>query len=190
MKQKGITNMGYITVTVTNLIADIKTVLKNESYFPALALTFALISRCANAEYPNNNNDRHKFKTWFDKYITDTLTYGDENCQYGEINGELIYQLRCSLFHEASINIDFKNDNKITHEVNKNLTNQTFTLVLNNYTPAGMWSIGIVSNYPSIEINVCDFINYCLRFIEVYYNNNKEKFKNFTVYDNRHKEQE
>lgn len=222
-------------INILDLIDDAKAALKAESYFSALALTFALVSACANKEYPDNwfkenadndwylkehfsnyyssgfykgppSHDKERFIMWIDdwenhhvcddtlkddmiKYEQQMQTHRQSN--YGltpEINGELLYQLRCSLFHNASDEIDFNNHKKITDHGNQKLVRGTFGLSLDPYNPLHIhidYCSGISSTSSSLNININALIYKLLHYVQLYYSRNISKFETITVYDNR-----
>lgn len=222
--------------TIKDLILDARKALKSEAYFSALSLTFAIISECANVEYPDewfnknactdkylqenfpthykdgkyncSNHDKERFQMWIDDWENDHNCNESLESQMKEYakskkefrktengllpieNGELLYQLRCVLFHEASNNIEFNNPQKISDCGNSKISSSNFVLTLDSYNqikfyPQYTCSTDL-SNGTSMNINVNGLIYYYLDLAEKYINDNKDKiFSKITINDNR-----
>lgn len=220
------------TYTILNLISDAKLALQSEAYFSALSLTFAIISECANMEYPDEwfdknastdeymkehfpnhydkngkykclSHDKERFQMWIDDWKNDhncveplkskMKRYKDnveksrefDSAPTPRVTGELLYRLRCTLFHEASSNIDFQ---KLTDIGNSTILPQEFTLVLDqNPHPTFVSTtskkdacISDQSNnkseyQSSLNINISSIIEHCLSYAEKYYKDHKDK---------------
>lgn len=221
------------------LILDAKKALEAEAYFSAMSLTFAIISACANVEYPDDwfklnaehddyliknfpshykngkyiysNHDKERFQMWVDdwenshnceesikeqmeeyKNAKDNERRSD-NGIFPEINGELLYQLRCVFFHEASSEIEFNNPAKIADEGNKKIDPKKFTLTIvknNSFDLYANNSSSLDSSgAATLDINVNAFICHYLRLAEKYFNKKQEeaKFHTITINDNNFK---
>lgn len=221
--------------TINNLISDAKLALQSGAYFSALSLTFAIISECANIEYPDRwfndnaegdeylqhhfpshykngkycckNHDRERFQMWIDdcendhncdeaikpqmKNLNDKIEKSREtpNGIMPILNGELVYQLRCTILHEGSDNIEFQNPQKISDIGNSKVSLQMFALILDKDNPAHIYMdrYGTLSSgQASIDINVKGFIYKYLYIAEMYYERNKDQnFNTITIIDNR-----
>ena len=57
-------------------------------------LSLAMPDICSALEDKNGKTDRHKYKKWFNDYVSK---------QNSTLSGEDCYQLRCSLVHNASL---------------------------------------------------------------------------------------
>ena len=225
------------TFTIENLIEDVKIAFKSGALFSALALTFALVSECANIEYTDewfdenadtdeymrkqfpylykngkythpSGHDKERFIMWYDDW------YNAHNCDKSEIeqrkelekvvswhtrpesipspflNGELLYQLRCTILHEASSNIEFQSRNKITDEGNKRIVSDKFTLTLDKYNPIGNYGLtsGVAGEDGPSSMNICigGLIDHLLFYVEMYYRKKGSKhFKSIRIKDYR-----
>ena len=94
------------------LINETKKCLKNECNLSALITALIIPDLCGKILYPDENNSQ-RYKKWFDKYIGnyeqnpfDKEKPKDEQLPY--MNGEVIYKLRCAMFHEGSDDISSK----------------------------------------------------------------------------------
>lgn len=224
-------------ITVNDLIMDAKIALASNAHFSALSLTFAIISECANIEYPDewfdihantdeylqthfpthfkngkyncSNHDRERFQMWIDDWENDhncnNETLKQQMQEYKEWNnfqrissnglmprenGELLYQLRCTLFHEASDDIEFHNHKKILDEGNRRISSYEFTLTLDAKNPMNIHSRGSyttsLTGFSSMNINVNGLIYHYLALAELYIKRNKDKkFNTIRVYDHR-----
>ena len=222
--------------TILDLIDDAKTALQSGAYLSAMTLTFAIISQCANIEYPdewfnanaesdkylqekfpnyynngryyNKNHDRERFQMWIDDWENDhncdeslkseMNNYAKKNeenreTRYGlmpEENGELLYQLRCSILHEASIDIDFRNQKKISDNGNAAIVPDLFTLVFDVNNELNIYARGAYGisseGKSSMSINVNGFVYHYLYLAELYYQTHQnKKFSVIKITDNR-----
>lgn len=222
--------------TILDLIEDAKTALQAEAYLSAMALTFAIISECANIEYPdewfdanaendkylkenfpnhykngkyfNKNHDKERFQMWIDDWENDHncdeslksemneyMRKNEENreTRFGlmpEENGELLYQLRCSILHEASIDIEFCNQKKISDEGNAAIVPNLFTLVFDANNELNVHARGAYSTSSdgksSMSINVNGFVYHYLYLAELYHQRCQDKkFSVIKITDNR-----
>lgn len=218
------------------LIEDAKTALQAEAYLSAMALTFAIISECANIEYPdewfdanaendkylkenfpnhykngkyfNKNHDKERFQMWIDDWENDHncdeslksemneyVRKNEENreTRFGlmpEENGELLYQLRCSILHEASIDIEFCNQKKISDEGNAAIVPNLFTLVFDANNELNVHARGAYGTSSdgksSMSINVNGFVYHYLYLAELYHQRCQDKkFSVIKITDNR-----
>ena len=101
--------------SVNELIEDVNKALNAKAYFSALTLTFSLIAECSKIEFPNEKKDSEKFIKWVDEHVQSLQPYFEfdesEMSNIPRVNGNLLYKLRCSIFHECSSDIikGFKN---------------------------------------------------------------------------------
>lgn len=103
-----------------------------------------------NGKYNNKNHDKERFVMWIDdwsnshnssdKLEEDMIEYENKmedlrnfnGTKMPWLNGELLYQLRCNLFHEGSVNIEFSNEKKITDNGNAHIINKNFIFTLHS----------------------------------------------------------
>ena len=87
------------------IIAEIKQALENKMYIVALSSALTLPDICGKAEFPGKGT-KSRYLSWGEKYIESRnhLEY-----EYSAINGmdiKTIYELRCSLLHQGTPNIE------------------------------------------------------------------------------------
>ena len=88
------------------IIDEIKKSIDNECYIAALMLALSIPDVCGKAEYPYASITKRYiqwYNTYVGKYEKPLSPYGDD-MPYA--SGELIYNLRNSLFHQGTPNID------------------------------------------------------------------------------------
>src|SRR5258708_29341055 len=73
-----------------DIVAAIKQNLQTQNYYSALFLTLVIPSICGAIESDNGQDNREKYKDWYDRYITNS-----------NLTGEDCYGLRCSLLHQG-----------------------------------------------------------------------------------------
>lgn len=149
-------------IGILELIGDVRRALEADAFFSALALTFALIDKCAGIDFPNEKINKTRYQSFIKKYF-DEVDYNDrllENgCVYPELSPEVIYQLRCYFLHEVSTNID---SNRI-YDISNRITNFKFT-VSHDSVPM---CLSVRSNgLQSVDISVVDFVEFVLLIIE------------------------
>lgn len=155
------------------------------------------------------NHDKERFTMWIDDWnnshncnaeIKEQMEeYEQQRCLHRkccdnklilpELNGELLYQLRCAIFHQGSSHIEFNNKNKISDEGNKQITNGNFILMLDDDNP--FYKLPYVISETDmisskIKIGVNKLVLQLLRLVELYYNENlNKKFNTIHILDNR-----
>ena len=91
---------------VQRLVDDIRAALDNDLYFVALSAALTLPDICGKAAYPRLSTT-NRYKKWFNKeigrYEKNPHQVSKEEMPY--LSGEVIYSLRCSLFHEGNPNV-------------------------------------------------------------------------------------
>lgn len=108
------------------------------------------------------------------------------------INGELLYQLRCNLFHEGSINIEFSDEKKITDNGNSRIQNKNFVLKIDN---GNKFDIHLHDFFirkdndreeSGMNSNINGLIYSLLSMVEKYYNDHDNTlFNTIKVFDSR-----
>lgn len=147
-----------------------------------------------NGKYICKNHDKERFQMWVDdweNFHNYKKEIGEEEKKYLEhqkshrktehgilpiVNGELLYQLRSSLVHTGSKDIDF--NFKITDNGNKHLSNNKFILIIEEDSPYTIYvrSASIDSyNDCSLYINITELIKHYIYLIEKYIEKNKDK---------------
>ena len=142
-------------------------------------------------DWENSHNCDDSIKAKMEEYERNTSEF--RKATYGispHINGELLYQLRCSLFHEASNKIDFLSKRKISDEGNMNIDSTQFTLSLDKYNPYEVHMLESSSTWEngksSMDISVNGLIYHLLNYIEIFWENiDKKACHTIRVHDNR-----
>lgn len=168
---------------IKRLIEDINKALDAEAYMAALSLVLTLPDICAKAEY---GNKKGRYIKWFDEYIGQyekPPTKSDET-EMPYLSGEVVYQLRCSVLHQGTPNIDSNDIKEETCKIDH------FTLVIEKKKPfdiyADVSSIATMMNPKESKPVRCYRVNLrrlCLIITGVakgYYEENKDKFTFFS----------
>ena len=164
-----------------------------------------------NGKYNNKNHDKERFVMWIDdwsnshnckdaKLAEDMKEYEKqmENMRKLSdkkmpcINGELLYQLRCNLFHEGSINIEFSDEKKITDNGNSRIQNKNIALKIDN---SNKFDIHLHVFFirkdndreeSGMYININELIYSLLSMVKKYYNDHDNTlFNTIKVFDSR-----
>ena len=93
---------------IQKIIDDVSKALEHQCFTPALMAALTLPDICGNVEYPGYTSKK-RYVSWFDKYIPHGLSPfwdNEKGKNLPELNGEIVYLLRCSLLHEGTINFE------------------------------------------------------------------------------------
>lgn len=92
---------------INRLIYEVNEALNHELYMAALCTVLTIPDICAKAIYPNLKNKQRYIK-WYDENIGQ-YDRDKEDTVMPYLSGEVVYQLRCSLLHQGTPNIDKEN---------------------------------------------------------------------------------
>lgn len=178
---------------IDRLIDDINKALDAEAYMAALSLALILPDICAKAEHNNNTKERGNktsYIEWFDEHIGryEKSPQKDENeLSMPYLSGEVIYQLRCSVLHQGTPNID---KCRIQDESCKI---DNFSLIVEKQNPFNIYSDGASvssnridsTNLRSYSLNVRRLCLIITSTVKNYYKENKDKFDffDYQIYD-------
>lgn len=171
---------------ISRLIDDINKALDAEAYMAALSLVLTLPDICAKAEYGDSLGNGKRYIKWFDEYIGQyekpPIKSGKVKMPY--LSGEVVYQLRCSVVHQGTPNID---SNKIENEICKI---DHFTLIIEKKKPfdiyADVSSIATMMNpkeskpVRSYRVNLRRLCIIITSVAKKYYEENQDKFTFFS----------
>lgn len=103
---------------IDTFIDEINRALSYDLYFSALSLALTLPDICGKAEYPDKKSTS-RYKLWYDEYIgkSEHPVLEENQGEYSKeiietirnmpyLSGEIVYNFRCSLFHQGTPNID------------------------------------------------------------------------------------
>lgn len=171
---------------ISRLIQDVNKALDAEAYMAALSLVLTLPDICAKAEYGDSLKNKERYIKWFDEYIGQyekpPVKSGATEMPY--LSGEVVYQLRCSVLHQGTPNIDNSKIKDETCQIDH------FTLVIERKKPFDIYvdSASISSmmyqeqSRPvrSYEVNIRRLCLIITSVTEGYYKENKDKFTFFS----------
>lgn len=171
---------------INRLVEDINRALDAEAYMAALSLVLTLPDICAKAEYGDSLKNKERYVKWFDEnigqYEKPPVKSGETEMPY--LSGEVIYQLRCSVLHQGTPNIDNSKIKDETCKINH------FTLVIEKKNPFDIYgdsssvSFAIHSKQSelvrSYEVNVRRLCLIITSTTKGYYKENKDKFTFFS----------
>ena len=160
---------------INQIIKEINACLKNGCYIAALTTALTLPDICGKVEYPNDGNSS-RYKKWYSEWIGKYEKCPDDEDNMPYATAKLIYNLRCSLLHEGNADVDLDKNDLMSFKL----------LITGSYMSGG---IAIVHKDGSgkpigreIEIGIENLCFKLCRTAEVYYKENKDKFKfNYTI---------
>ena len=161
------------------LVKEIESSLNNKLFFVALNAALTLPDICGKAEYPNTSVGK-RYRDWINTFLSNNL-YSEQqrNDSYPFLNGDIIYQLRCSLSHQGTPNIDKKET-----DIDR------FVLTIENDDDSWLFHSEL-SSYSkkdrSYQISIRYLCYVICKYALAYYNSNKNKFNfiNYTIKDYR-----
>ena len=87
------------------IILDVRKALGAEAYLAALSLVLTIPDICGKAEYGDKMCPKKRYITWYNEWIGQ-YEKPPEDDETAYLSGEVVYQLRCSLFHQGTPNIE------------------------------------------------------------------------------------
>ena len=166
---------------MVNRIADeISVCLEHECFIAALSLALTLPDICGKAEFPCDSVTK-RYIQWYNEHIGQyeiPNLKGADDMPYP--SGEVVYNLRNSMLHQGTPNVDAKQIKQESCKVDH------FTLLIADVSDGGGSSVSVKGNgdYTNRSLSV-NAVNLCFKLCSVaknYYNENKEKF-DFFEYD-------
>lgn len=173
---------------IERIIDDINKALDAEAYMAALSLVLTLPDICAKAEYGDSLHNKERYIKWYDEnigqYEKAPTEPGETEMPY--LSGEVVYQLRCSMLHQGTPNVDKDNIKNEQCQIDH------FTLAIEKKKPFDIYLdsssvlnwINPKSSKPcrTYRVNIRRLCLIITRTTKGYYNNNKDKF-DFFNYD-------
>lgn len=162
------------------IIDEIKKSIDNECYIAALMLALSIPDICGKAEY-SHASTTSRYIQWYNTYVgkyEKPLSPYDDDMPYA--SGELIYNLRNSLFHQGTPNIDVGKVKEERCRVDE------FRFTISDVTDGGLSCVSYGKECQIdkriIEVNIVNLCSNLSRAARYYYTNNKDKF-NFFNYE-------
>ena len=165
---------------IERIIDDINKALDAEAYMAALSLVLTLPDICAKAEYGDVGSNSLRYIEWYNEnigqYECPPNDCGDENPY---LSGEIVYQLRCSVLHLGTPNV---NKNKIKEG---RCAVDHFTLVVEKKKPFDIYAdaSSVVEHNGektrSYHVNIRRLCLIITATASNYYKKNKDKFTFF-----------
>ena len=161
------------------LIDDVNRALDAECYFAALSLVLTFPDICGKAKYPKEKMSSKRYKDWYDEYVGKYEQCPCEFCRKQPmpyLSGEVVYNLRNSLLHQGTPNIDIKgikdDSNQIDH----------FEIVIESKKPFDIYgdSASIFNDtVKRYRVNVRRLCLILSRSVKSYFEENHDKFDFF-----------
>ena len=161
------------------LIDDVNRALDAECYFAALSLAITFPDICGKAKYPKEKSSSKRYEDWYEEYVGKYEQCPCEHCRKQPrpyLSGEVVYNLRNSLLHQGTPNIDGKriqdNRNKINH----------FEIVIESKKQFNIYGDSASIYHDSVRryrVNVRRLCLILCSTVKEYYEANRDKFDFF-----------
>lgn len=171
---------------VTRIISEIYNSINNECYIAALTLALTLPDICGKAEYPDDGNGA-RYKKWYKEFLSPQYPAGEAPEESPYPTEKEVYQLRCSMLHQASSEIDEKilrerssfsaKNGAPVYILKKNKTRHghlVFRACSSSIDENGSESICV--NEYRYEVDIETLCTSICKASQKYYESNKEKF--------------
>lgn len=93
------------------ILKTLKNDIKHKDFYSAFYIALALVGTCSRKQYPEPDGDRNKYLKWLENYYVPLYEKGQNRIL---ITAEAFYQLRCSLLHESTSELELRNGNTIS----------------------------------------------------------------------------
>lgn len=160
------------------MIDEIEICLEQELYMSALMLALTIPDICGKAEYPHEKFIVARYTGWYNQYMDQyhqgTSAY-DVDMPY--LSGEVVYNLRNSLFHSGNPNIDYTKVQQEECKINQFELNFGKSLLGDTSAISYGACMRIVER--RYEVNVYLLCFRLCRTARDYFQNNSDKFDFF-----------
>ena len=163
---------------VQQIISEVRTAIENDCYIVALMGALTLPDICGKSAYPEL-----KVGAWYTKWC-DTYVYpartdidksvGNVDCGITNVNGQIIYSLRCSLLHQGSSDIDGEKCEVEDFELLIQPKNE-FDIYVDNI--GAIWANDDFEHWERhISLHIRNICRDLCNAAELYYQKHKDKF--------------
>lgn len=174
---------------IDKLIEDINKALDSEAYLAALSLALTLPDICGKAEFPSAGCGR-RYIDWYDEHIGqyEHPPFKEDEPKLPYLSGEVVFQLRCSMLHQGTPNINPQNIKDPICRIDR------FELVIEKkntldiYTDFSArskdyWNGQLSNEKRTYKVSVRRLCFILCTCAQSYYDKNKEKFNffNYTI---------
>ena len=174
---------------INRIVHEIRMALSHELYLSALALALTLPDTCGKAEYPNEKYSGARYKKWCSQYVISDRHDSPYGYDMPYLSEEIIYNLRNSLLHQSTPNIEKSTIHESRCRVDK------FELVITGEdgTNGDLSEVAYDKDMNIVQRGLKVHISHLCYILstaaEDYYKNNKEKFDfiKYSIEDDRQK---
>ena len=160
------------------IIDEMKRSIDNECFIAALMLALSIPDICGKAEYPDTEKIAVRYIKWYDTYVG---KYEKPSNPYGSdmpySSGELIYNLRNSMFHQGTPNIDAGKVKEERCKVDE--FRLTISDVADGGTSCVSYGQGLKVQKRILEVNIVNLCSKLSAAAKTYYSTNRHKFDFF-----------
>ena len=162
---------------LNRIIEEVKKSIENECFIAALALALTIPDICGKAEYPSAKN-YDRYTKWYNDFVGKDKRFSDPwGADMPYSSGELIYNLRNSMLHQGTPNINASKVKEERCKVDK------FVLTISSIFDSGLSGVSYGQDLKitkrTLEINIVDLCSVLCSKAEEYYAENQSKFDFF-----------
>lgn len=164
---------------IDRIVKEIELAYKNGLYMSALSLALMLPDICGKAEYPEDGVG-NRYKKWFNKYFGDIEKSPiEEGIPTPYLSGEVAYQLRCSVLHSGTTELELEKIKLESCKIDRFIINTDFANS-NRFTgnESVVFCVGIENKVQEriFTLSLRDFCQKITRIAKFYYEENRAKF--------------
>lgn len=170
---------------VDKIINDVNKALDAGAYLAALSLLLTLPDICAKAEYGSTMKNKERYITWYEENIGqyDKAPFQIDEKTMPYLSGEVVYQLRCSLLHQGTPNVEKSKINDDACKIDR------FILAVEEKKTSKIYADSACISECSLrtsersvrsyQVNICRLCQIITATAHGYYIANREKFDFF-----------
>ena len=161
---------------IDRIIREIREAQSRGLYLSALALALTLPDTCGKAEYPHEKYTGNRYKDWCKNYVITDRCDSPYGCDMPYLNEDVIYNLRNSLLHQSTPNVEQTKIKEERCRVDK------FELIISDTNTANgdLSMVAYGKDMRIVRRELTIYISHLCYILctaaEQYYKNNQEKF--------------
>lgn len=173
---------------VDKIIADIDTSLKHGAFLAAITLALTLPDICGKAKHPSKGS-KYRYISWYNEYVEGAKKPNDPYAKdLPYLSGELVYNFRCKVLHQGTLNVEKSEISEIDCQVDKLILYITEEGAVNKDFQEVKYGRDLNDvQERCIHVDLRHLCNIIQKAAKEYYGSNKELFNffNYILIDER-----